>query len=302
MTQLLVVILEETTQLPELLEAWQEIGLPGATVLDGAGGYRAQHWLERVGLGAIGDLFSSEDLKSKMVLSVIKDEEMLERAIVEAERVVGDFKRPGAGLLFTIPVSRSMGIRKPEAEEIERARPGAKRREALSEAESVTRNTSVRVIDEILNLKPVIVQQSQSLMEVATAMVEQPGCVSVACVVNDKQRLVGLITLQSLVDDLFMIVVPEEFLSEARDLEDAMHFAKLSASEIAEDAMMEPIWVKEEETMKVAFRKMHDNKLPGVPIVNDHYEVTGYISLLELLAVYARSQKLIDSQENSTDA
>jgi hypothetical protein len=30
---------------------------------------------------------------------------------------------------------------------------------------------------------------------------------------------------------------------------------------------------------------MHDHDLPGLPVVDDRYHVTGYINLLELMAV-----------------
>lgn len=292
MAQLLVVILHEPSQLSALLDAWHNIGVPGITILESAGGYRTKNWLQEMGLGALSKLFSSEAAQSKTLLTVIEDDEMLERAIVEAQRVIGDFFQPGSGLLFVVPVTRAIGIMTPKARK-ERETPLPEPLllpEVITEIELVTRDTPVSVINEILKLKPVIVQSDQPLIEVARAMEQSPS-VYVACVVNEQQRLVGLLPLQTLVDDLFMIVVPEEFLSEARDLEDALHFAQLSSTRTAGDAMIPAVWVKNEETLKQAFRKMHENQLSGIPIVNDRYEVTGYINLLELLAIYARSQK-----------
>jgi len=53
----------------------------------------------------------------------------------------------------------------------------------------------------------------------------------------------------------------------------------------AADAMHEPVWVKREETVKEAFKRMHERHLPGLPVVDDRYHVVGYISLLDLMAV-----------------
>jgi hypothetical protein len=33
---------------------------------------------------------------------------------------------------------------------------------------------------------------------------------------------------------------------------------------------------------------MHEHDLPGLPVINDRYEVSSYINLLELLAVCVR--------------
>jgi CBS domain-containing protein len=297
MAHLLVVIIHKASQLPELLEAWQAIGVPGVTALKSIGGHRAIDWLHQSGWDAIGELFGAENVRGKTLLSVIDNDDLLERAIIEAERVVGDFDKPGHGILFVVPVNRVIGIIEPEAKEAVAPPPKKSRiQELMTEAELVTRDTPVSVINQILNLKPVIVATDHPLMEVVTAMVDLPG-INVACVVNPQQRLVGLIPLRSLADDLFMAVVPEEFFSETRDLEDALRFAKFSGTQTAEDAMIPAVWVKKEDTLKDAFRKLHDNQLSGMPIINDRYEVIGYISLLELLAIYARGQQDSDNQE-----
>jgi CBS domain-containing protein len=225
----------------------------------------------------------------------------LEQAIIEAERIIGDFYQPGSGLLFVMPVSRVVGIYRPESNKEEPGKSLAPPvREALTRADLNARETTVAVIDRILNLEPVIVEANRPLLEVAEMMINHPN-VHVACVVNEHQRLVGLLTLRSLADDLLMTVFPEEFLSETHDLEDALHFAHLSRTQSAADAMIPAVWVKENDTLKDAFRKMHDHQLSGMPIIDDRYQVIGYINLLELLATYARSSQQGEDQENQAD-
>jgi len=45
-----------------------------------------------------------------------------------------------------------------------------------------------------------------------------------------------------------------------------------------------------------AFSRMHDNRLSGLPVVDDRYHVVGYINLLELMAACFRQEgrKLVD--------
>jgi CBS domain-containing protein len=286
---LLVVILHQTAQLPKLLEAWHTIDLPGVTVLRSAGGHRTRTWLQEVGLGALGDLFTSDDIESKTLLSVIEDEKQLEQAIVEAEGVIGNFYEPGTGLLFVMPVTRAIGIYKtrPRDQDLTELQPSVQ--EAMTESERLTRDTTVAEVNDILDLDPIIVPANQPLIDLAEMMLDHPG-VTVACVVNPDLRLIGLLTLNNLADDLLMLVFPEDFLSETKDLETALRYARFSGAHTAEDAMDPPVWVREEESLKSAFHKMHDNELSGIPIVNDRHEVTGYINLVELLALYARSQ------------
>ncbi|MFQ5610789.1 MAG: CBS domain-containing protein [Anaerolineae bacterium] len=292
MTQLLIVILYDVNHLPELLDVWEEIGVPGVTILESAGGRRARNWLKQVGLGAIGDLFSSADVRGKTLLALIDDEELLERAIAEAERVVDDIHRPAGSLLFVLPVNRTVGVLRLKPEEKPAPPPAP-----IFDKDLITRQTPISVVNQILKLEPVIVETNYHLLEVAEAMIQNP-MVTVACVVNKQGRLVGLLSLRSLADDLFMHIIPEEFLSEAHGLEGALDFARLARTETAGDAMIEPVWVKEDDTVKEAFRRMHDNQISGIPMINNRYEVTGYINLLQLLAICAREQKPPQSDQS----
>ena len=50
--------------------------------------------------------------------------------------------------------------------------------------------------------------------------------VHVVCVVNREERLIGVLDLQTLADDLFYHIMPEEFLSEVTDLDHVLQFAE----------------------------------------------------------------------------
>jgi len=278
MTHLLIVILNDLKLLPELLQAWQTIGLPGPTILEGAGGYQTTSWLTKMGLGALGRIFETEELKRRTLLSAVEGDELLAQAVAEAEQVVGGFDQPGTGLLLVLPVVEAKGLVKAPVAPPPKILPPV-----IRPGWMIRRDTPVQEVDAILNLEPTIVRADTPLDKVAQAMLASPN-VHVACVVNEDGRLVGLLGLRALADDLFFHILPEEFLSEATDLEHVMEFARKVSTRTAEDAMQEPVWVKVGETVKDAFKRMHDHRTSGLPLVDNRYHVVGYINLLELVA------------------
>jgi CBS domain-containing protein len=292
MPQCLIVILHKTDNLTELLDTWQDMGVPGVTIFEGVGGFRANQRLKRTGFrSSLEHLFKLDEMHSKTLIVVIDDDDLLERAIAEAERLVGDFNDPDTGLLFTLPVNQVVGLLNVEDLEIEAPPPRPTPVEIEGKRPG---DMPVSALREILSWPPIVVQARQSLMETVEAVVAKPNDVDVACVVNQQERLVGLLPLQNLVDDLFATLEPAEFLS-LTDKDQVMEYAKQTGVHTAGDAMIPAVWVTDADKISVAFTKMHDNKLSGIPIVNDRYEVTGYINLQELLAFYIRSQKPSES-------
>ena len=109
MTNLVIVILDDLKKMPAIMDVWRDIGVPGVTILQSAGGHRTTGWLSRVGLGAIDRLFESEEVRRRTLLAAIDDDVLLARAIAEAERVVGGFDKPNTGVLLVLPVAESRG-------------------------------------------------------------------------------------------------------------------------------------------------------------------------------------------------
>ena len=112
MTHMLQVILDDVKFLPDLLQVWRDIGVSGTTIMKSVGGYRASTWLSKVGLTAIDHLFDAKEIQRRTLIAVIEDDELLEQAIAEAERIVGGFDRPNSGVLLVLPVTQTKGIYK----------------------------------------------------------------------------------------------------------------------------------------------------------------------------------------------
>lgn len=114
MAHLLVIVLDNLEQCPAVLDTWEKAGVRGVTILESTG-------LGRL-LGAmrddlplfpsLRDLLVSRELHHRTLFTVIEDEATLERVITATEQTIGDFTRPHTGLLFVVPVTQVLGLKK----------------------------------------------------------------------------------------------------------------------------------------------------------------------------------------------
>ena len=154
--------------------------------------------------------------------------------------------------------------------------------------ESITQATPIAEADTILRMEPVVVRAGASLYTVAEAAVENTGC-RVIAVVDDDERLIGLIPIRVLVNDIFLKIVPEEFLGEILDYEGALKYAEHVGARTAGDILQPPKSVRRDETVRDAFERMHAAKLNGLPITDESNRVVGYVDQLELLLVWVHA-------------
>ena len=153
--------------------------------------------------------------------------------------------------------------------------------------ESITQQTTIADCDRILRMEPVVVEASASLREVAELAVNSTGCRVIA--VTDNDRLVGVLPVRVLVNDIFLKIVPEEFLGEIIDLEGALKYAGHVGARTAGDVMLDPVSVHPDELVRTAFERMHVSHLNGLPITDRDERVVGYLDQLELLIVWVRA-------------
>jgi CBS domain-containing protein len=287
MTHLLVVILNDLSHLPALMKAWRKVGVPGVTILHSLGGYRAENWLQRIGFRGFGWLLDSGVYGQRTLLSLIEGEDLLEQAIAEADRVVGGFDSPHSGILFTIPIGHSIGLKKwNQVSGQPQKTPEAK--SPKTEPQALDGTSRVADLVKVLRLAPAMVRPDASLAEVVDQLLSHPS-VQVVCVVNEQEHLVGLIDMMTLANALLLDVFPEEFLGDLKDLENVLNLADRSRIRTAGDIMNEPAYLQLQDSLQIAFHRLHKRKLPGLPVVDQQYHLVGYINLLELIVVCLRS-------------
>lgn len=114
MANLLVFVLDNLEQLPDILEAWNEAGVSGTTILESTGQARFRDAMrdDMPLIPSLRDVLAGRELHHRTLFTVIEDEATLERAITATEDIIGDFSQHNTGLLFVLPVGRVLGLEK----------------------------------------------------------------------------------------------------------------------------------------------------------------------------------------------
>ncbi len=114
MAHLVVFVLDNLDQCPDVLEAWEAAGASGITILESTGLRRLRGILrdDLPLMPSLRDLLVSQELHHRTLFTVVEDEATVERVIAATKQVIGDFTRHHTGLLFVVPVSRVLGLDK----------------------------------------------------------------------------------------------------------------------------------------------------------------------------------------------
>lgn len=155
------------------------------------------------------------------------------------------------------------------------------------EGPAITKRTLVREALEKVGTEPCTAREDDALPVVAEKLSALHGVNTVA-VVDAEGRLVGIIPMRLLLDELFLDVAPEEFLIGMHDMEDVEEFSRISRAQTAGELMDEPVYVTMDDPVREAFVRMHEHKLEGLPIVDEGMKVVGHVQRLELLRLWVR--------------
>ena len=141
----------------------------------------------------------------------------------------------------------------------------------------------VKDVRTLITQTPTIVREDASLISVAEKIIEDPKTRSVY-VINSQERLVGIIPVIELVQYLYYRDIPQEYI--------LYRFPMILSSEAkAEDIMLPPEYVKDDDSLGEALRKMFKNNLKELPVVDDEMHIIGDLNILELIAAWLESVK-----------
>jgi len=116
MPKLVVCVVDDPERAEDVLAAWVELGVPGATILDSTG---LGHHI--AGLGAPDDLPLFPSLESllrareeshRTLLAVVNDSQTIDQLVEATEHIVGPLAAPDTGILFVVPIEQAWGLRK----------------------------------------------------------------------------------------------------------------------------------------------------------------------------------------------
>ena len=113
MAYLVVLVLDDPDQSDALLDAWEQAGARGVTILESSGIGRVRRASLRDDmplLPSLRDILRGGEEHHRTFLSVVESEEQVEVLANAAQQVVGDFSQPHTGLLFAVPISHVHGL------------------------------------------------------------------------------------------------------------------------------------------------------------------------------------------------
>jgi nitrogen regulatory protein P-II 1 len=106
--QLLVAVINHEEKVDDVLAGFVELGITGATVVGSEGmGHVLSHDVPI--FAGVRALSQRSRPTNQTVFSVI-DDSLVDAAIALIQDVCGDLDSPGAGIAFTIPVTRVVGL------------------------------------------------------------------------------------------------------------------------------------------------------------------------------------------------
>jgi nitrogen regulatory protein P-II 1 len=107
--ELLVCVINDNEKLDDVLTGFVELGITGATIVNTAGmGHVLAHDVPI--FAGLKELVSRAHPHNTTVFSVIESPEKVEAAIALVKEICHDLTRPATGIVFTVPVTRVVGL------------------------------------------------------------------------------------------------------------------------------------------------------------------------------------------------
>jgi CBS domain-containing protein len=141
------------------------------------------------------------------------------------------------------------------------------------------KSAKVKNARKLITEKPTIINQNASLKELVLAITED-GRTRSLYVVDEKERLQGIITLRELIQSAFVYHI--------RSIPIPWHsiYHTLLETEAKQVMSTDPVFAKDEDDLEAVLNRMLENEMEEIPVVDDEMKVIGELNLLELLTVW----------------
>lgn len=113
MWMMLGLVLNDPTKLDQVLDAWEAVGIRGATILESSGLARRRGYLEddMPLFPSLTTLLEGSMRHSFSLFAVVEAGVDTQKVLAATEKVLGDLSQPHTGIFFTLPVSFVKGLR-----------------------------------------------------------------------------------------------------------------------------------------------------------------------------------------------
>ena len=116
MPQLVILIVDDPAKVDDVINAWIETGVTGASALDtyGTGRLLSGELREDLPLfPSLSDLMRGREEQNQLIFSVVADDFNVEHLVTATETVIGKLADPHIGIMFTMPVTKVWGLQPP---------------------------------------------------------------------------------------------------------------------------------------------------------------------------------------------
>lgn len=110
---LILLVIHDPDQLEDLLIAWEEAGVPSATVLFSTGMGRIRKlggWRDDMPLiPSLRDFYEAPENLNRTIFATASTEAQVDAVVAATQKVVGDLDKEETGLLLVLPIARAYG-------------------------------------------------------------------------------------------------------------------------------------------------------------------------------------------------
>lgn len=104
-------VLNDNSFLDQILKAWYDLGLSGATIMETTGQYR-RHFKRIPMRFTYGDS-PLEEICNTTLFLIVENEEKVRSCLQSIEKIVGDLDNPNTGVFCAWPLSITKGVFSP---------------------------------------------------------------------------------------------------------------------------------------------------------------------------------------------
>lgn len=110
---MLIMVLDDTSHLNQVLQAWRSAGVTGVTIMESTGINRVlPRETPNPGFMGFSQLLGTGRVGHQTLFAVIESMELAETAVAATEAVLGKLSEPHRGIMFALPVAKTWGIPK----------------------------------------------------------------------------------------------------------------------------------------------------------------------------------------------
>ncbi len=111
-TKLLILITAQTDKGVAVAEAWEQAGAAGVTLIESYGLHRLREKSKSMELPLFVSMASvlRQIEETNQTIFTVVEEELVDKLVEAAGRVLGDINKPHTGVAFTLDVERVFGI------------------------------------------------------------------------------------------------------------------------------------------------------------------------------------------------